>query len=66
MLQEEYLNAMSECVDKYARVKYIHKGLSSCALLPRVDYAAFTAMEQRKVQLLNAVYWLTSKTSLDL
>lgn len=66
MLQEEYLNAMSECVDKYVRVKYIHKGLSSCALLPRADYAAFRAMEQRKVQLLNAVYWLRSKMSLDL
>lgn len=66
MLQEEYLNAMSECVDKYVRVKYIHEGLTSCALLPCVDCAAFTAMERRKVQLLNAVYWLRSKTSLDM
>lgn len=52
MLQDEYLNAMSESVDKYLRVKYIHKELTSHTLLPHFDYAAFRAMGQTKVKLL--------------
>lgn len=63
MLQDEYLNAMSEFVDKYLRVKYIHEGLSSHTLLPHFDYAAFRAMGQTKVKLLNTVYWLRSIVS---
>lgn len=61
VLQDEYLTAMSECVDKYLGVKYIHEGPSSLTLLlPHFDDAAFRAMGQINVQLLNTVYWLRS------
>lgn len=65
MLQKVYLKAMSDYLEKYLRGKYSW-GLESRARLPRVDYAAFRAMGQAKVQLLNIVYWLRSKSSLDL
>lgn len=65
MLQEEYLNAMSGCVDKYVRGKRIHDGASPDALLLHVIACCLQGYGTNKVKLLNTVYRLRSESSLD-